>query len=43
MMITKVRGHFADFDCTVTIDGRTQKVTLTFVDNKGGFEVGPPH
>ncbi len=31
------------FDCTVTIEGRQQKVTLTFIDNKGGFEVGPPH
>ena len=33
----------ASFDCTVTVEGRQQKVTLTFIDNKGGFEVGAPH
>lgn len=32
----------ASFDCTVTIEGRQQKVTLTFIDNKGAYEVGPP-
>ena len=31
------------FECRVTVEGRQQKVTVTFVDNKGGFEVGPPH
>ncbi|MFT3900158.1 MAG: DUF4333 domain-containing protein [Gordonia sp. (in: high G+C Gram-positive bacteria)] len=30
------------FSCTVTVDGRRQRVTLTFIDNKGGFEVGAP-
>ncbi|GAB09388.1 hypothetical protein GOARA_036_01200 [Gordonia araii NBRC 100433] len=30
------------FDCDVTVDGSKQKVTVTFVDKKGKFEVGPP-
>ncbi|QKT07425.1 DUF4333 domain-containing protein [Gordonia sp. X0973] len=31
------------FNCTVNIDGRRQTVPITFLDNKGGFEVGAPH
>ncbi|MFT4199143.1 DUF4333 domain-containing protein [Gordonia sp. (in: high G+C Gram-positive bacteria)] len=30
------------FTCTVSIDGRRQRVTVTFLDSKGGFEVGAP-
>ena len=30
------------FDCTVSIDGASKKVTVTFQDDKGTYEVGRP-
>lgn len=30
------------FDCEVTIDGTKRKVTVTFKDDKGTYEVGRP-
>ena len=30
------------FDCNVTIDGASRKVTVTFQDDKGTYEVGRP-
>jgi Domain of unknown function (DUF4333) len=30
------------FDCTVSIDGAQKRVTVTFQDNKGTYEVGRP-
>ncbi|GAQ33119.1 membrane protein [Mycobacterium pseudoshottsii JCM 15466] len=32
----------ATFDCTVSIDGASKHVTVTFQDNKGTYEVGRP-
>jgi hypothetical protein len=30
------------FDCSVSIDGATKHVTVTFQDSKGTYEVGRP-
>jgi Domain of unknown function (DUF4333) len=30
------------FDCSVSIDGAQKRVTVTFQDNKGTYEVGRP-
>lgn len=32
----------ATFECTVSIDGTSKRVTVTFQDNKGTYEVGRP-
>lgn len=32
----------ATFECTVSIDGASKRVTVTFQDNKGTYEVGRP-
>ncbi|OOK73880.1 hypothetical protein BZL30_4426 [Mycobacterium kansasii] len=32
----------ATFECTVSIDGASKHVTVTFQDNKGTYEVGRP-
>ncbi len=37
-----VKKGFATFECTVSIDGTSKRVTVTFQDNKGTYEVGRP-
>jgi hypothetical protein len=32
----------ASFDCNVSIDGAAKRVTVTFQDDKGTYEVGRP-
>ena len=36
----KKDGHFT---CDVSVDGQQKKVTVTFLDNNGTYEVGRPH